>query len=224
MTQVFFRDIARLKGRVLALGEIVERAVEDGVRSVETRDEALAGRVIEGDRRIDEMEIEIEEECLKILALHQPVAQDLRFLVAVLKMNNDLERIGDKAAGLARKACRLGALPRPEIAVDHGTMAEKTLAMLLDSLRSLLDRDRDLAVRVCTSDDEINALEDEHTRALRTFVSAHPAHAEACGLLIEVSSALERIADLATNIAEDVIYMIDGTIVRHHHLEGENEE
>jgi phosphate transport system protein len=215
MTQIFLREIERLHRHIQHLGEVIEGAVRDGIRAVETRDTELAQRVIAGDQRVDEMEVEIEEECLKILTLHQPVANDLRFIVAVLKMNNDLERIGDKAAGLGKKAIKLAAEERATAEVDHHGMADKALSMLSDSLSSLISRDRELAQAVCERDDEINALEEEHTSQLRNNAMKHPQQTKACGLLIEVSSALERVADLATNIAEDVIYMIDGTIIRH---------
>jgi phosphate transport system protein len=219
MTKIFLRELEKLRSAIIAQGEAVRDQVTDGVRAVADRDTALAERIIEGDRQIDEREVEIEEECLRVLALHQPVAQDLRLIVAVLKMNNDLERIGDKAANLAKKAKRLAALPDPGIQIGHAEMATKALAMLGDALHSLLGLDRELARDVCARDEEVNRLEDEQTAQLRAHIGRHPESAEACGLLIEVSSALERVADLATNIAEDVIYLREGEIVRHHHGE-----
>lgn len=216
MTKVYFRDLERLRDRIRDLADTAEKATVDAIQAVETRDAELAQRVIEGDRRIDAMEIEIEEECLKIMALHQPVAQDLRFIVTVLKMNNDLERIGDKAAGMAKKAKRLAAMEKPSIGIDHRGMADKALIMFRNAIHSLLETDEDLALSVCKSDDAINDLEKDHIAKLRDHIGHHPEQIESCGLLIEISSALERIADLATNIAEDAIYMINGEIVRHH--------
>lgn len=216
MTQIFQREIAKLRAMILELGGLVIEAVRQAVRAVETRETALARAVIDGDHRIDDKEVEVEEECLKILALHQPVAMDLRFIVAVLKMNSDLERIGDKAAGIAKRAIRLAELPSAETGIDFHAMSEKVLAMFSDSLTALVELDAVRARRVCESDAEINALDEANIGRLRHLMTTHPDQVEVFGRLLEISGSLERIADHATNIAEDVIYMVEGAIVRHH--------
>lgn len=216
MTAILQRELNRLREMVLALGDRVVEAVRQAVRAVETRDAALAQRVIDGDHEIDQMEVDVEEECLKILALHQPVAIDLRFIVSVLKINSDLERIGDKASGIAKKAARLAAEEPVQATVDFQGMAEQVLDMLRRSLGALVDMNRALAVEVCQGDTAINELDDANAARLRDLVARGQGNPRALGLMIELSSALERVADHATNIAEDVIYMVDGTIVRHH--------
>jgi len=176
----------------------------------------LAARVIEQDRQIDRMEIDVEEECLKILALHQPVAIDLRFIVAVLKINNDLERIGDLAANIAQRAAFLSQRDRISIPFDFAGMAAKTQAMLRDALNALVEMDAEVALGVCARDDEVDEIDRQMYSQVEAAILQHPEYIDSLINLLGVSRQLERIADHATNIAEDVIYMIKGEIVRHH--------
>ena len=209
------REIDRLKKRILALSEVVERRVRQAVRSLEERDARLANDVIEGDEEIDHAEVEIEEDCLKILALHQPVAVDLRFIVAVLKINSDLERIGDLAVNIAERAAYLATHATPEGLIDLPGMAARGHAMLRDSLQALVNLDVRLARQVCDADDEVDDLNRQIYDRVQEEIRKCPENLGPLIHLLSVSRHIERIADLATNIAEDVIYMVEGEIVRH---------
>jgi phosphate transport system protein len=214
------KAIEGLKRRILELSAVVEESVSDALRAIETRDTALAQKVISGDTRIDLLEVEVEEECLKILALHQPVAIDLRFIVAVLKINNDLERIADVAANIASRAKKLSdiSVPAP-VRIDFQGSEVKAQQMLRKSLEALVNLDEDTAKWVCAADTEIDdANRSVHRQVLQT-IKEHPEDAERLILLLSVSRNLERLGDHATNIAEDVIYMIRGEIVRHTRLD-----
>jgi phosphate transport system protein len=175
----------------------------------------LAEKVIAGDDQIDRMEVELEEECLKILALHQPVAIDLRFIVAVLKINNDLERIGDLAANIAERTVALADSGRIDPPFDFTGMAASTRQMLKGSLDCLVKMDTVLAQHVLDLDDEVDAMHSHNFQLIKEQIRSHPDHLESLTHYLTVSRHLERIADLATNIAEDVYYMIEGEIVRH---------
>lgn len=209
------REIENLKRKILSLGARVEKAVREAMRSIEARDAALARKIMEEDIQIDQMEVEVEEECLKILALHQPVAIDLRFIVAVLKINNDLERIGDLAVNIAERSSFLAGQPQVHVSFDFAQMSEKTEAMLNKSLDALVNLSSELAHEVCSSDDVIDNMNRQVYLKVQDALAEHPSHTTSLIHLLSVSRHLERIADHATNIAEDVIYMIDGQIVRH---------
>ncbi|MEW5800915.1 MAG: phosphate signaling complex protein PhoU [bacterium] len=215
MPQHLEREIERLKRKILSLSTLVEEGVQKAVKSVEQRNTKLAASVIENDLKIDHTEVDVEEECLKVLALYQPVAIDLRFIVAVLKINNDLERIGDLAVNIAERAVFLATQPKIEIPFDLQGMAEKSQAMLKRSLDALVNMDSQLAREVCASDDEVDALNRDMYTRVQTGINQHPAEVESLIHFLSISRHLERIADHATNIAEDVIYMVDGEISRH---------
>ena len=209
------REIEHLKRDILALGARVETSVRSAALSIENRDETLAKNIIDDDIKIDEAEVEIEENCLKILALHQPVAIDLRFIVAVLKMNSDLERIGDLAVNIAERAVFLANQPRVNISIDLVDMAHKTMSMLRSSLDALINHDSVLAQRVCASDDKVDQINRQMYLEVQDKITKNPEQIHSLIHLLSVSRHLERIADHATNIAEDVIYMLEGRIVRH---------
>lgn len=215
MVRHFEREIDRLKKKVLTLCGMVEEAVFKAVKAVESRDALLAERVREADRDIDSMEVEIEEDCLKIFALHQPVAIDLRFLVAVLKLNNDLERIGDLAVNIAHRVRPLAELRGSTEFFDFQGMAEKAKIMLRKCIEALVTMDVPLAREVCASDDEVDEMNRQMYIKIHAAIKQNPQQSEQLLQLFAVSRNLERIADHATNIAEDVIYMIQGEIVRH---------
>ncbi len=215
MTTHFRRETEKLKSSILSLGSVVEEHVWQAVRSVETRDTVMAQKVIESDIDVDSEEVEIEEECLKLLALYQPVAVDLRFIVATLKINNDLERIGDLAVNIAQRSLMLAAQPPIEIDFDLSAMAEKTRQMLKKSLDSLVQMEPSLAKEVCAEDEEIDDLNRRMHDLVKETVVKAPNRVHCLLQLLLVSRSLERIADLSTNIAEDVIYMVEGIIVRH---------
>lgn len=216
MTIHFERELDRLKKRILSLGAMVEERVRMAIKAMEMRDRKLAEKVIEADHEIDQIEVDVEEECLKILALYQPVAIDLRFIIAVIKINNDLERIGDLAVNIAERAAFLSTQKKLDIPFDFPGMAEKTQSMLKRSLDSLVNMDIDLAWEVGASDDEVDAINRDMYLQVQDGIRKNIDRIECLIHLLQASRHLERIADLATNIAEDVIYMVKGEIVRHH--------
>jgi phosphate transport system protein len=215
MSRHLQRDIENLKKKLLALSARVETAVRDATLSIEQRDADLARQIIDNDTQIDETEVEVEEDCLKLLALHQPVAIDLRFIVAVLKINNDLERIADLAVNVAERAVFLANQPPADLNFDFVFMAQKAQDMLRKSLDALVNLSAHTAQEVRESDDEIDAMNRQVYTQVETALRAHPDQTQTLIHLLSVSRHIERIADHATNIAEDVIYMIEGRIVRH---------
>ena len=209
------KEIEKLKKLIIAEGTVVEESVAMAVRSIEARDEEMARQVIRMDDEIDQLEVNLEEEGLKILALYQPVAIDLRFIVAVLKINNELERIGDLSVNIAERALFLVTQPPIDIPFDFETMVFNVRKMLRESLDSLVSVDARLAKQVCESDDVVDRINREMYAQVKKGILAHPERLECLIHFLLVSRHLERIADLATNISEDVIYMIEGKIVRH---------
>jgi phosphate transport system protein len=215
MTKHLDREVDRLKKQLFLLSATVEESVYKATKAVAERDGALAELVIEGDTVTDQLEVDVEEECLKILALHQPVAFDLRFIVAILKMNSDLERIGDLAVNIASRARSLATLPPVKDAFDFTDMSSKVKAMLRMSIESLINLDVKLAWDVCRADYEVDEINRDRHVELIASMKQHPEDIEALVMLISVSRNLERIGDHTTNIAEDVIYLSSGEIVRH---------
>lgn len=209
------REIEQLKKNILALCAIVEEQVQDAVRALLDRNVELAQKVEGRDSEIDRREVEVEEECLKILALHQPVAIDLRFIVSALKINNDLERIGDLAVNVSKKAVSFSNESSMEITYDIAGMWEKTQSMLRDSIDSLINMNSELATEICVRDDEVDRIKHEIRAGVEEQIRREPENVRPLLKLLAVSRNLERIADCATNISEDVIYMVEGRIVRH---------
>ena len=208
-------EIEALKTSILSLGAIVEEDVRQAVESLEKRDVSLARKVIEADEIIDRREVEVEEECLKILALYQPVAVDLRFIIAILKLNSDLERIGDLAVNIAQESLYLLAQASPSPLYSFGVMAAKAQRMVKNSLDSLVNQNAVLAHEVRAADDEIDALKRDVYRYVEEGVRQSPGNLAILAHQMAVAHNLERMADHATNIAEDVIYLVEGQIVRH---------
>ncbi len=215
MTMHLHREIEKLKTDLLSLGAQVEHNVYKAVQALDSRDAVLAEGVIHADLPVDKYEVYLEEECLKILALHQPVAIDLRFVIAVLKINNDLERIGDLAVNIAERAKFLATHEPLNAPYDFLGMAVKVQDMLKKSLDALVNMDPNLARQVCAADDAVDAANREMYGQITQGIRNHPEHIESLIHYLGVSRYLERIADHATNIAEDVIYMVEGDIVRH---------
>lgn len=215
MTVHMKREIDKLKKMLLSLCQIVEERFWQAVESIKKGDANLAKKVIESDIEIDHMEVNVEEECLKILALYQPVAIDLRFIITALKMNNDLERIGDLAVNIAESSQFLAVQPKIDVPFDFDAMTKKTRSMLRKSLDALVNMDCKLAHEVCAADDEVDAMNRQMFLLVQDVIGSHPEGAESLIHLLSVSRHLERIADHATNIAEDVIYMVEGKIIRH---------
>lgn len=209
------RELDKLKKTLLAECALVEEQVAWAMEALQERDALKAQRVVARDATVDQREVEIEEECLKALALHQPVACDLRFLIAGLKMNRDLERIGDLAVNIARKAVTFAGCGDLEIPFDLAGMWQKSHAMLRDSIEALVNRNAALAQQVCARDSEVNRRKKQIRRQAEELLRQQPDRATAWLALLAVARNLERIADHAANIAEDVIYLVEGRIVRH---------
>lgn len=209
------KEIEKLKRNTLGLSALVEETVHKAIASVETGDLRLAEQVIESDARIDDIEVDVEEECLKILALHQPVAIDLRFIVGVLKLNNDLERIADLAVNIAEQARPLVSAGARGLPTTIREMARAVESMLGGSLDALVNLDTAAAWAVCAADDAVDSLHRATYGTIKTEIQKDPERTETLIHYLSVSRYLERIADHATNIAEDVIYLVDGDIVRH---------
>jgi len=209
------RQIGHLKEKILRVGTLVEEAISKSITALINRDTALAQRVMANDEEIDQMEVEVEEECLKILALYQPVAADLRFVVAALKINNDLERMGDLAKNIAKRVAQLADEGPIDLPPEIRTMATLAQEMVRQSLEAVVNGDPALARQVREEDD---AVDDARQRVRRTVIRGikiEPERVECLLRINSVSKHIERIADMATNVAEDVIYMVEGDIVRH---------
>ena len=208
--------IETVKKRLLTLGGLVEEAVSDAIRAVEDRCPELADRVIAADTIIDKKEVELEETCLEVLTLTQPVAFDLRFVVAVLKMNNDLERIGDLAANIAEQAKLLcGEKEIRRVPFDLKGMQMQAQAMLKQSLDALVYLDTDLAEIVCDADDHVDEIFRRTFDAVEQEIQRKPENAQQLIHFLTIARMLERMADHAVNIAEDVLYLESGKIRRH---------
>lgn len=215
MTRHFQHEIDRLKEQVLHLAAKVEANLRFAVQAVTERDGSLRDKVVEADGEIDRIEVEVEEECLKILALHQPVASDLRYVIAVLKINNDLERIGDLAVNIAKRAVILDCENPPPVPFDLPAMLALAVDMVRRSADALVESDDAVAEGVLQSDDELDDLHEKAYHAVEAGIASNPGLVGYFTSLLSVSRNLERIGDHATNIAEDVIYMVRGEIVRH---------
>ncbi|MFH2046742.1 MAG: phosphate signaling complex protein PhoU [Pseudomonadota bacterium] len=215
MTKRFQKELEKIKKLILSLGALAEEEFRMAVKAIELKDAEIAQKIIKDDYKIDDMEVEIEEECLKVLALHQPVAVDLRFIVAVIKINNDLERIGDEAVNIAERVESLAKRKSTTYYYDYTTMSKKVETMLKMSLDALVNLDIDLAFKVLTKDDEVDAIQSEVYRITKQALQKNNDDVAYLINQFLISRHLERIADHATNIAEEVIYLVEGEIVRH---------
>jgi phosphate transport system protein len=209
------RDLENLQKDLLALAASVEEAILKAIRALQERDVALAEEVIDGDNDIDEEENHVEEECLKMLALHQPVAVDLRRVTSVLQINTDLERMADLAEDIAERAVALARLPPIPVPADLQRMTDLTSSMVRQSLDAFVNLDPKLARLVCRLDDEVDRYNKSIIDELIRLMQKSPEMVEPALSLFSATRHLERIADHATNIAEDVIYLVEGAIVRH---------
>jgi phosphate transport system protein len=211
----FTKELENIKKRILALGAMVEERVQMAIKAIDTNDADLAQEIIKKDYEIDEIEVEVEEECLKVLALHQPMAIDLRFIVAVIKINAELERIGDQAVNIAERVDVTAKREQLDFYFDYSSMGEKAQAMLKMSLDALIQLDYDLAFKVVIMDDEVDKIKNEAYDKIKKAMGENP---DKIGYLINlllISRHLERLADHATNIAEEVVYLVEGEIIRH---------
>jgi phosphate transport system protein len=213
-------ELAALRDDLVRMAGLAEASIGLAVKALVSRDAEMAKQVIASDDAINALEVEIDERCLRTMARYQPEARDLRFLAMALKINNDLERMGDQAVNIAERTLELLNEPLLKPLIDIPRMAELAQRMVKESLDAFVQQDVELARSVCRRDDEVDRLDDQIFRELLTYMMQDPRAIARAVHLILVSRHLERIADHATNIAEDVIYLVQGKTIKHH-LAGE---
>jgi len=219
----FQQELNHLKKELLKMAGLAEQAIANAIDALVKRDTLLAEKTIREDKAINDMELEIDDLSLKLLALHQPMAADLRFITSAMRINIELERIGDLAVNIAERAVSLNREPQLKPYIDIPRMAEITKNMVKEVLDAFVSGDPDLARRVCERDDQVDDLNDQVFRELLSYMLADPQTITRAVHLIIVSKYLERIADHATNIAEGVIFMVKARVVKHHaYCEPEN--
>ncbi len=209
------QDLNRVRQMLLKMGGMVEGMVADATRALVDRNTALAREVIQRDHEVDRLEMDIDETCHILLSRMQPTAIDLRFLVAVMKINNDLERIGDSAVNIAQSAEQINDQPPLKPYIDLPLLSQLVQTMVRESLDAFVQRDTALAISVCQGDDAVDGLYKQLFRELLTYMIEDPKTVSRALHLLLISRNLERIADHATNIAEDVIYFVSGRDIRH---------
>ncbi|HEV8531437.1 MAG TPA: phosphate signaling complex protein PhoU [Methylomirabilota bacterium] len=215
MQRHFHEELEALKQTLLAMGGLVEDQIRRVMRALLERDDALAQEVIDRDQQVNAYDVEVDETCVSLLALHQPTAGDLRFITTAMKIVTDLERIGDQAVNIAQRVLELNRQPQLKPYIDLPRMAEKAQAMVKESLDAFVARDTALARKVCAEDADVDALKEQLFRELLTFMMEDPKTIPRAIRLILISRFMERVADHATNIAEMVIYLVDAKMVRH---------
>lgn len=215
MSKHLERDLEAVKRDLLEVGSLVEEATDKAITSLTERRADLAAEVIEADEVVDQREVVIEEECLKILALHQPVAADLRYVVGILKVNNDLERMGDQAVNIAERARFLAERAALSVPLELRRMGSVVRRMVRSSLDAHVNLDAGLARSILAMDDEVDTIHREMFGLLQRRIREDPELVERAIAHLSASRDLERIADLATNIAEDVVFMVEGEVIRH---------
>jgi phosphate transport system protein len=215
MQRHFHEELEALKQTLLAMGGLVEDQIRRVMTALLERDSELAQEVIDRDQQVNAYDVEVDEKCVELLALHQPAAGDLRFITTAMKIVTDLERIGDQAANIAQRALELNQEPQLKPYIDLPRMAECSQRMVKESLDAFVARDTALARRVCAEDAEVDALKEQIFRELLTFMMGDARTIPRAIRLILISRFLERVADHATNIAEMVIYMVESKMVRH---------
>ena len=215
MQRHFHEELEALKQTLLAMGGLVEDQIRRAMRALLERDDVIAQDVIDRDRQGNTYDVEVDEQCVHLLALHQPAAGDLRFITTAMKIVTDLERIGDQAVNIAQRALELNREPQLKPYIDLPRMADKAQRMVKESLDAFVARDTALARQVCGEDAEVDALKEQIFRELLTFMMEDPRTVSRAIRVILISRFMERVADHATNIAEMVIYLVEGKMVRH---------
>jgi len=215
MTRHFHEELDALKQTLLAMGGLVEDQIRRAMRALLERDDVIAQEVIDRDRQVNTYDVEVDEQCVNLLALHQPAAGDLRFITTAMKIVTDLERIGDQAVNIAQRALELNREPQLKPYIDLPRMADRAQRMVKESLDAFVAGDTALARQVCGEDAEVDALKEQIFRELLTFMMEDPRTVSRAIRVILISRFLERVADHATNIAEMVIYLVEGKMVRH---------
>ena len=212
-------EISKLKKMLFEMAASVEEMIAKSIKALKDRNMIMAEEVIKGDQKINEMEVEIDNQCIRILALYHPEAADLRTVSMIMKINNDLERIGDHAVNIAEKTIYLSDKPPVKPLIDIPKMADKAIQMLQESLDAFVNKDAELAVDVCKKDDDVDELEPQIVRELVTYMISDPQTIDRSLALILIAREIERVADLATNIAEDTYYIASGKMLKHHSFE-----
>jgi phosphate transport system protein len=215
MTRHFHEELEALKQTLLAMGGLVEDQIRRAMRALLERDDVIAQEVIDRDRQVNTYDVEVDEQCVNLLALHQPAAGDLRFITTAMKIVTDLERIGDQAVNIAQRALELNREPQLKPYIDLPRMADRAQRMVKESLDAFVAGDTALARQVCGEDAEVDALKEQIFRELLTYMMEDPRTVSRAIRVILISRFLERVADHATNIAEMVIYLVEGKMVRH---------
>jgi phosphate transport system protein len=215
MQRHFHEELEALKQTLLAMGGLVEDQIRRAMRALLERDDVIAQEVIDRDRQVNTYDIEVDEQCVNLLALHQPAAGDLRFITTAMKIVTDLERIGDQAVNIAQRALELNREPQLKPYIDLPRMADRAQRMVKESLDAFVARDTALARQVCGEDAEVDALKEQIFRELLTYMMEDPRTVSRAIRVILISRFMERVADHATNIAEMVIYLVEGKMVRH---------
>ena len=214
-------EISKLKKMLFEMATSIEEMIAKSIKALKDSNMIMAEEVIKSDAKINQMEIEIDEQCIRILALQHPEAEDLRTVTMVMKINSELERIGDHAVNIAEKAIYLADKVPVKPLIDIPRMADKAIEMLQESLDAFVNKDAELAVAVCKKDDEVDALEPQIVRELITYMISDPQTIDRALTLILIARDIERVADLATNIAEDTYYIASGKTLKHHAFEQE---
>jgi phosphate transport system protein len=215
MPRHFHEELEALKQTLLAMGGLVEDQIRRVMKALLERDDVMAQEVIERDRQVNTYDVEVDEQCVSLLALYQPAAGDLRFITTAMKIVTDLERIGDQAVNIAQRVLELNREPQLKPYIDLPRMAEQAQRMVKESLDAVVARDTALARQVCGEDSEVDLLKEQIFRELLTFMMEDPRTIPRAIRLILISRFMERVADHATNIAEMVVYLVEGKMVRH---------
>ena len=215
MAYVLQKEVKSLEKQLLTLSAMVEENVQHSVKALLERNADLARRVVKCDDQVNRLEVDLEEECMKVLALHQPVANDLRTIISIIKINNDLERIADQAVNISERALAVMELPQVDNPLELAVMSAKVIDMLEKALDSLVNANVTLARKVLELDEDVDQTHSNNSRLFKDAVRSNSERIDSLLNYLTVSRHLERVADLATNIAEDVIYLNEGKIVRH---------
>lgn len=216
MERLFDEELKDLKEKLLRMAGLAEDAIASAIKALKDRDESLIDRVFEHEEKINRLEIEIDEVCMRLLALRQPMAGDLRFITTAMKLGSELERIGDLSVNIAERTVGLLKVPQLKPLIDIPRMAGLAQAMVVDSINAFVNRDADLGRRICERDDEVDDLNQQIFRELLTYMMQDASTISRAVDLILIGRHLERIADHATNIGEDVIYLVKGKSIKHH--------
>jgi phosphate transport system protein len=216
MERFFDEELKNLKEKLLRMAGLVEESIELAIEALKDQNEEPARQVLCHETEINTLDVEVDETCLRLMALRQPMAGDLRFITSAMKITSELERMGDLAVNVAEQALILAKLPRLKPLIDIPRMARMAQAMVRDSINAFINRDEALARSVCERDDEVDDLDEQIFRELLTYMMEDPASIKRAVALILVSRNIERMADHATNVGEDVIYLAKGKTIKHH--------